>query len=219
MKFGQKLRFLRKQKKLTLQQIADTWGISRSSVSGWESGDSRPDQDKLPALARLLGVTVDDLLSDRKEFSAPPSANQNIEPAPYNGRLPLISWVQAGMWCETIDNFQPGDAEEWIPCPFRHGPHAYILKVVGKSMYDPGGEKSFNDGEFIAVDPDKEAINKSLVVVRKNDENTATFKQLIIESNGDKYLVALNPSWPNRIIPVDGDATICGVVIGKWVPE
>jgi SOS-response transcriptional repressor LexA len=32
-------------------------------------------------------------------------------------------------------------------------------------------------------------------------------------------LMALNPSWPNRIIKIDSSATICGVVIGKWSDE
>ena len=38
-----------------------------------------------------------------------------------------------------------------------------------------------------------------------------TFKQLIIEE-GHRYLKALNPDWPHRIIEVNSNATICGVV-------
>lgn len=46
------------------------------------------------------------------------------------------------------------------------------------------------------------------------DSQEATFKQLIIEE-GHQYLKALNPDWPNRIIEVNSNATICGVVVFK----
>jgi SOS-response transcriptional repressor LexA len=52
------------------------------------------------------------------------------------------------------------------------------------------------------------------VVVRLDESNEATFKQLIIEE-GKQYLKALNPDWPNRIIEVDEEATICGVIVFK----
>ena len=38
--------------------------------------------------------------------------------------------------------------------------------------------------------------------------------QLIIEG-GRKYLKALNPDWPDRIIEIDENAKICGVVVFK----
>ena len=83
-------------------------------------------------------------------------------------------------------------------------------------MYNPVGEPTFSDGDLILVEPELEAHNGSLVVVTLDDEHEATFKQLVIEGD-KKYLKALNPSWPERIIQVNGNATICGVVINKVV--
>ena len=54
-----------------------------------------------------------------------------------------------------------------------------------------------------------------MVVVKLDDEQQATFKQLIIEGD-QKFLKPLNPNWPEPIIKINGDATICGVVIGKY---
>lgn len=85
-------------------------------------------------------------------------------------------------------------------------------------MFAPTGKHSYSDGDIIFVDPEREAINGSRVVVRLDDSKEATFKQLVIEGD-KKYLMALNPSWPDRIIEVKGNATICGVVIGKWTDE
>lgn len=139
-----------------------------------------------------------------------PLADYNVEAGPEVSRMvPVISWVQAGAWHEVIDNFQPGDAEEWLPSPVRCSPQTFVVRVRGESM-----EPRFHDGELIFVDPAGEARNKSFVVVRLDDSKEATFKQLIIE--GDKhYLKPLNPHWPEPVIPINGRATICGVVIFK----
>ncbi|MDP9651929.1 LexA family protein [Paraburkholderia caledonica] len=141
--------------------------------------------------------------------------SNNTEPGPEGtGPYPLISWVQAGAWERIVDNFAPGDAEQWIEAPVKVSKSSYWLRVCGESMYDPTGKRSFKDGDLVLVEPHAYAENGSLVVVRLDDESEATFKQLIIEG-GRKFLKALNPNWPNRIFEVNGNATICGVVKAK----
>lgn len=132
--------------------------------------------------------------------------------------VPLISWVQAGCWSDVADPFAPGVAEEWLPCPVRHGPNTYAVRVRGDSMYNPEGRPSYSDGDIIFVDPSKDAKHGDRVIVRLDDQAEATFKQLIIE-DGRKLLKALNPVWVPRYIEINGNATMAGVVIGKWVPE
>lgn len=143
------------------------------------------------------------------------TAEYNVTQGPdIRGQVPLISWVQAGAWSEIVDVFAVGDAEEWMPCPVKHGDRTFVLSVRGPSMHNPHGKPSFQDGDLIFVDPDREAINGSLVVVRLDDSNEATFKQLVIDGD-QRYLQALNPAWPQQIIQINGNATICGVVIFK----
>ena len=59
--FSRNLRRLRLAKGLTQEQLAARLGISVQSVSRWECGNTLPDVMLLPELARLYGVTVDDL--------------------------------------------------------------------------------------------------------------------------------------------------------------
>lgn len=59
--FSQNLRRLRSEKGLTQEQLANLLGVSPQSVSRWECGNTLPDVMLLPELARLYGVTVDDL--------------------------------------------------------------------------------------------------------------------------------------------------------------
>ena len=59
--FSQNLRRLRLGKNLTQEQLASTLGVSVQSVSRWECGNTLPDVMLLPEIAKLYGVTVDDL--------------------------------------------------------------------------------------------------------------------------------------------------------------
>ena len=63
MEFNEKLQELRKQKGLTQEELAEMLFVSRTAVSKWESGRGYPNIDSLKAIARFLGVTIDELLS------------------------------------------------------------------------------------------------------------------------------------------------------------
>lgn len=56
---------LRRQKQITQEQLADFVGVTKASVSKWETGLSHPDIMMLPRLASFFGVTVDELLGYR----------------------------------------------------------------------------------------------------------------------------------------------------------
>lgn len=47
---------------LTQQDLANELGVGQSTVAMWETQNSLPRTDKLPALAKILGCTIDDLL-------------------------------------------------------------------------------------------------------------------------------------------------------------
>lgn len=72
----------------------------------------------------------------------------------------------------------------------------------------------FNEGDHIFVDPEAQPENGSYVVARLEDENQATFKQLILDGN-KKHLKALNPDWPTKFIEINGNCTIVGKIIYK----
>src|SRR3712207_203651 len=60
----QRLRELRGERGLTLQQVAQRANIDVSTLSRLEAGKRRLALDHLPGLARALGVSADDLLAD-----------------------------------------------------------------------------------------------------------------------------------------------------------
>lgn len=59
--FGKQLEKLRKQRGLTLAQVADALGVSKPTVWAWEKGKARPIEDRLPAIAAALHIDEADL--------------------------------------------------------------------------------------------------------------------------------------------------------------
>lgn len=66
-KIGKKLSSLRKEKGMTQMELADKMEISFQAVSNWERGKTMPDISKLPELAALFGVSIEEILGDDKK--------------------------------------------------------------------------------------------------------------------------------------------------------
>lgn len=57
-----KLVQLRKKNGFSQEALAEKLGISRQAISKWERAEASPDTDNLITLAKLYGVSLDDLL-------------------------------------------------------------------------------------------------------------------------------------------------------------
>ena len=185
---SERIKVRRKQLGLSQTSLAKLCSVSKATVSDWEKGLFQPKNKDL--VAKSLKTTKKWLETGKGGVDI-----QNFSPANSNYfEVPLISWVQAGSWAEVVDNFQPGDADDYYPCPEKHSTSTFALTVIGESMHP-----DFIPGEIIYVDPEVEASSGSCVVVRQNGDTEATFKQLMLDGS-KKYLKALNPNWPNPII-------------------
>lgn len=67
MKFGDNLRNLRKSKRLSQEDLSEKVGVSRQSVSKWESGIAYPEMTNILILCKIFGCKINDLLSERIE--------------------------------------------------------------------------------------------------------------------------------------------------------
>ena len=66
--FKDNLQELRKIHGLSQEELADKIGVSRQTLSKYETGESLPDIEKCKQLADVFGVTIDDLLNfDKKD--------------------------------------------------------------------------------------------------------------------------------------------------------
>lgn len=70
MSFGMNVQALRRRRNMTQEDLADALGVSRQSVSKWESDGSFPEMEKLVQLCELFGCDLDTLVRGSMESSA-----------------------------------------------------------------------------------------------------------------------------------------------------
>lgn len=123
------------------------------------------------------------------------SQHRNVAPAPVGTRkIPLISYVQAGSWTDTIDPYHPGDAHEWLLTDLELSEYAFGLEIKGNSM-----APEFNPGDRVIIDP-AVSPRPGDFVVAKNGEEEATFKKYRPRGRNEKgeqviELAPLNPDY------------------------
>lgn len=130
-----------------------------------------------------------------------------------NGSVPVISWVQAGNWTSAESVAIGTQFQEWLPANPKCGKNGYGLVVVGESMLP-----DFRPHDRIYVNPDFQIIDLKtgdLVIVACDGETEATFKKLIVESNG-MYLEPLNPKWHEKIMNLREGCKLVGKVVGLY---
>lgn len=201
---GQRIRALRRAKKLTQVQLAKIAGVSSPAVTEWEKDSYLPKAGSLEAMANAFGVTTEFILTGKGEI--PVQASTNV--APVQARMaPVLSWVQAGNFTN-VESVDMSQVVEWFPLP-DDCEKCFYLKVKGVS-----NEPDFIEGDYIVVDPTvhySDMQSGDIIVVR-NDKD-ATFKKLVIESDGSRYLKAINPNFHPNILPIDENCHFIGQVI------
>lgn len=141
--------------------------------------------------------------SDRKEATY--NLSEDALELPKRRRAPIISYVQAGNWCELVDAYPVGTGEDTIEIDAKWSPNTFVLRVRGDSMHP-----TLTEGALIVVDPQVEWMHNRIVVVRQNGDTEVTVKRLI--KDGDTYyLKPDNTNYP--IMRLEKDAHVCGVVV------
>lgn len=200
MSLGQRLKQAREKAQVSQRGLAKRSGLSQQLISKLENGLVESTTEVF-RLAEALGVDPRWLATGK---GSPQSGDDVVQGPAIMAYVPLISWVAAGNWREVVDPYPPGGGENLVPATCRVGNNAYALRVQGDSM-----EPVFPNGSIIIVDPASEARHGSYVIVRLDDAEQATFKQLVIDG-GIRYLKPLNPRYP--VMEIRERATVCGVV-------
>ena len=65
---GDKIKLYREKKRMTQNEVADILNVSPATISKYESGALEPNIESLKRLAELFEISIDELLSDEKEF-------------------------------------------------------------------------------------------------------------------------------------------------------
>lgn len=221
MKLKDWIRSARKASGLTQEQLGERLGVTKGNVSAWENARHEPSFAQLQQISEISGMALPDaehisassdsskkihkagLFSDSNVKSAHNTDieprerfDKNVTPAPLGERrIPVISFVQAGMMTEAVDPYSLGQGFETILTDLDVSDQTFALIIEGDSM-----TPEFQSQDKIIVDPNIEPRPGDFVVA-KNTEEEATFKKYRPRGTGEHgqmvfELVPLNDDYP-----------------------
>lgn len=199
--FSERLKLLRKSKKLTQTELANILHLSHGAVAMWETNKRQPDNDTLGAIADFFDVTIDYLLG-REETKKDPVIQNEVDFAGMDlYPIPLLGRVVAGVPIESQENL-----EGYVFINHKPKEEYFALRVFGDSMINAG----IPDGAILIVHKQSYADSSNIVVAFLNGEQTVKYFKV---SGDDMYLVPAN----NNYLPIHIRKTDEFLILGKVV--
>lgn len=206
------------EKNLKQADIARATGKSTAAVTKWLKGDNIPKAENLKAIAKLLNVSDEWLLTGKGDEQASKKIDLGESNVTFVNtplvQVPLLDYVQAGLFHEVgYDGINPLGTS-WTTYEGARPECVFSLKVEGLSM-----APEFMPGDEIIVDGSLEAKPGSLVIAQEVQHGIArtTFKKYRIigvnEFGVDIIeLVPLNTDFPT-LNSLQIEISIIGVVV------
>lgn len=91
MSFGENLRLIRKERRITQEQLAEMLEVSRQAVSKWESEDGYPETEKLILLSKKLNVSIDYLVNEQSNIGETEEQGKPVIYAP-SEKITIVSF-------------------------------------------------------------------------------------------------------------------------------
>lgn len=188
MKIGEKIKIQRNKLGLTLEQVGDYVGVSKSTVRKWETGYiANMKRDKISLLAKVLQMSPSEFISsDTADITSNISA---IIPPEKIHQIPVYATVSAGLGALAED-----EVIEYIPMVIENPydiPDTFGLKVRGDSMYP-----KIEDGDIIVIRK-QESVDSGTVAVVLLDGEEGLVKKV---EYGKDWIVlhSFNPEYQDK---------------------
>ncbi len=140
--FKDRLFYLRKQKKLSQDELGQLIGVSQQAVAKWEGGSAFPNQQSMEQLCDFFGVTMDFL------FDNSPSRGT---------KLPVLNTIIPGVPMENlldIDGYEEiseSMAESGTYFAVKINDHAIAPRILPGDIAIVQSQESYTDGDFCLV--------------------------------------------------------------------
>ncbi|WP_018300138.1 LexA family transcriptional regulator [Fangia hongkongensis] len=199
-----KFKLLRKQKKLTLKEIAEYAGVSTVAVHKWEKKETTPNSENIMRICEMLDV-------DPYEFIEKKKTTKKISNMLEIGikKVPIIylTNVKEFLRMDKINSY-----DKYIICPADHSDKTFAFSVDSDSMESSMG-KTYPKGVQVYCDTQKKA-NLGDNVVAEMEDGEIIFANFA-NHRGKNILKPLNTRYPI----IEGNFKILGKVIGSYHPE
>ena len=173
---GKQIADLRKENNMTQMELADKMGVSFQAVSNWERGNTMPDISKLPELAEIFHISVDELLIVK-------------------GKVTLVSAVLDDTIASYIEEGKATEQEiaDTLPILKPEQARKILEKADVSQFHDISSFLPFMDSDAlveIAIEyvENGNSVDELLPFIAKDDVNELAIKALERGDSIDEYL-------------------------------
>lgn len=184
------LKLLRKQKNLSQDDLGRVVGVTKMSISRWESGKSDIDFDNLRKLSNYFGVTIDYILGhadtpkpEWQDISSP------VNVPPETHKIPIVGSV-ACSWDKGFINDFDGDfayVNDYLYDKYGEAVRATVAR--GNSM-----REMISPGDLLIVVPASDIEDNDVVIATIGDDEL-TAKKFHYNDSGGFDLIPVNPLY------------------------
>ena len=218
---GNKIKYYREQMGMTQEDLAKKLKTTRQSISRYENGDRKANQDILFELADIFGISINtffprvetkdinevynllnsdnqaivyDFAKTRLQEQNQNTISDNVIPFPTTLNLDAVVSAGTGEWQD--DNFK-----EEIEYDGQIPNHDYVVRVNGDSM-----QPLFEDNQILFIRKTHDVRDGQIIVCMLNNE---TYVKKIMGNR----LVSLNKKYDDIQINEYDDFSVVGVVV------
>lgn len=193
---GSQIKKIRESHGLDQQQLADKIGTSRVSITRYENGARKANQDVLFKIAQLFNVSIN--------YFFPLPKNATIIDENHLRQVPLVGTIACGSPTLAEQNI-----ESYIPMYFDSGNKndiVFALTCKGKSM-----EPTLKNGDIVLIKQQSVVEDGEIAAILVDDNEEATLKR--IKHVGDQIL--LMPDNTNEFSPIILNKENPGRILGR----
>ena len=209
MSFANNIRFLRRQRNISQEELAEMVGYkSFTTIQKWETGDSEPNMGVLRELADIFHLSISELVeTDLENKSSDRPLPSNII-LPSAHKLPIMGTICAGDGVVCEDDYQ---GTFIVDIDVKAD---YCLKVHGDSMIGA----NIYDGDIVFISKSYDFVQDQIYAIERLDYNEASLKR--VTQDGDTLIInPCNPEYHAMVTDYEEVRIIgrCVGVLHKYV--
>jgi len=192
---GEKIKEFRLKRGMSQEELAHLLGTTKQTVSRYETGERKANQDILFKLSEIFNVSIDDFFPSKKE-TVLKTVNLTFT------KLPVVGSVSCG---NGVLAYQEIEGYEEVPTSWLNGGEYFFLRAKGDSMINA----RIMDGDLLLIRRQDDVENGEIAAVLIDGE--AVLKR-VYKTNGTIILQSENPKYQPIVLQKDNmkDVRIIG---------
>jgi len=178
---GEKIKEFRLKRGMSQEELADLLGTTKQTVSRYETGERKANQDVLFKLSEIFKVSIDDFFPSKKE--------NEVKSIVFT-KLPIVGAVSCG---NGVLAYQEIEGYEEVPTSWLNGGEYFFVRAKGDSMINA----RIMDGDLLLIRRQEDVDSGEIAAVLIDDEIVL---KRVYKTNGTIILQSENPKYQPIVV-------------------